>query len=358
MVAVLLLLLLSVLAAFVVTRWITGKGFGALGGQGTKESLSVESVGERKERLTGFIPFKHWQVPQSLVVDCTHPKADQITHHKEQSVPEEIKRTMMSSSDGVLTALKLNHELIRKHDCISTNHFDIDSFVSVWCFLNRDEALRYERLLREVARIGDFRELRLDEPMQHKALKLCCWLNSVEKRRFYEPFGSAMEKDDSLEKFDYFLPRFKAVLEDVEFVREEWSAAYERVVSDYAVVNNIDAESLLIDGGGNSGAGKSANGDGANSDINEDVGIDDKEKKGETKPSKGDEKKEKEEEEEEEEKGVDEKEKKACTVTTRPKMRGKSEEEEVKKDHKEKQKGGVGDGEARVTQYPGIDLGL
>jgi hypothetical protein len=54
---------------------------------------------------------------------------------------------------------------------ISSNHFDIDSFISVWSAMHPESALRYEMLLREVAKIGDFRELQLDERGQHHDLQ-------------------------------------------------------------------------------------------------------------------------------------------------------------------------------------------
>ncbi|GAB5354075.1 hypothetical protein AAMO2058_000088400 [Amorphochlora amoebiformis] len=145
---------------------------------------------------------------------------------------------MMSSSDGVLTALKLDHPMIKRHSLISTNHFDIDSFISVWCFLNPEVALRYEKILREVARIGDFRELRLDEAYQYDALKLCCWLNTIERQEFYAPFGSAMEKDDSVAKFEYFLPRFQRVLENPSEYKKWWEEEFKRASSDYATLNS------------------------------------------------------------------------------------------------------------------------
>eukprot|EP00467_Chlorarachnion_reptans_P000782 CAMPEP_0114534710 /NCGR_PEP_ID=MMETSP0109-20121206/27994_1 /TAXON_ID=29199 /ORGANISM="Chlorarachnion reptans, Strain CCCM449" /LENGTH=966 /DNA_ID=CAMNT_0001718159 /DNA_START=523 /DNA_END=3421 /DNA_ORIENTATION=+ len=152
----------------------------------------------------------------------------------------------MSSSDGVLTAIKLNHPLITKNNYISTNHFDIDSFVSVWSYLNRDLAIKFDQVLREVARIGDFRELRLEESFQLKALKLCCWLNTVEKKNFYEPFESSTEKDDSdVEKFEYFLPKFSLVLEDPDSFKKDWSDEYARVIFDYALINKTKIEGLV-----------------------------------------------------------------------------------------------------------------
>ncbi len=39
---------------------------------------------------------------------------------------------------------------------VTTNHFDVDSFLSVWCYINRDLARQYEKVLRHMAHIGDF----------------------------------------------------------------------------------------------------------------------------------------------------------------------------------------------------------
>lgn len=73
--------------------------------------------------------------------------------------------------------------------------FDIDGVCSVWSLMHPAKALRHEELLREAALIGDMRELRIDPrtgapdgPLSSAALKLCCWMNAVERERFTRPF--------------------------------------------------------------------------------------------------------------------------------------------------------------------------
>jgi hypothetical protein len=72
------------------------------------------------------------------------------------------------------------------------------------------------------------------------ALRLVCWINSIESKLFYEPFespiSSATGERDAKAKFDYFLPLFEAVLLDAfnpKFVTEYWEE-YSKVVSEYA----------------------------------------------------------------------------------------------------------------------------
>jgi hypothetical protein len=124
-------------------------------------------LGAASRPQLSFVPFKEIKQAKDiscLVVDCTHPFLPQLTHHKSQKVPTEVRGD--SSSDTVLNAIKMNHPILRQQ-MVSTNHFDIDSFVSVWSAANPEPALKYELLLREIAKIGDFRELRLDERGQH-----------------------------------------------------------------------------------------------------------------------------------------------------------------------------------------------
>jgi hypothetical protein len=128
-------------------------------------------LGASPRSKLSFVPFKeikHAKDVPCVVVDCTHPHLPQLTHHKAQSVPAEVRGD--SSSDTVLNAIKMNHPILRQR-MISSNHFDIDSFISVWSAMHPESALRYEMLLREVAKIGDFRELQLDERGQHHDLQ-------------------------------------------------------------------------------------------------------------------------------------------------------------------------------------------
>jgi hypothetical protein len=183
-----------------------------------------------------------------LVVDCTDPDArhpHMLTHHKGQNVPAEVMAD--TSSGSVINALLYGggagHPVV--HGCrgVTTNHFDIDSFVSVWCAQNPEAAVANQAVLRRAAHIGDFRELGdMGSAIERRALALCCWLNTQERLHFYRPFAeeeelgpepeteqlqaAATKADGTLDKFGYFLARFADVLRDPDAYRGEWEGEY------------------------------------------------------------------------------------------------------------------------------------
>ena len=193
-----------------------------------------------------FVAFTVDEMKDTLVVDCSHPTATQLTHHlKYQGQKDRMDMTLRgdSSTDAVLNAIVRNHNVLNKK-FVSSNHWDIDSFLSVWCSIYRDTARTHENVLRDCAKIGDFRELRLDESWQHTALQLACWLNSEERRLFYRPFESAISRntgeDDGDLKFDYFLNTFENVVLDTlnPAYQSQWIEEYNRVVKEYKEVNS------------------------------------------------------------------------------------------------------------------------
>ncbi|GIL82720.1 hypothetical protein Vretimale_8294 [Volvox reticuliferus] len=198
-----------------------------------------------------YVPFSH-DLKEVLVTDCTHPHARTLTHHKGQRNPTRL-RPSDTSTGLVLNALKATawsagqaYEWCQMPQ-ISTNHFDVDSFLAVWCYINRSQALQHEAVLRHMARIGDFREAFLSPQLvathgsedgitnirdAFTALKLVCWINSVERTRFSAPY----EGKDCDAKFSFFLPRFAAVLVNTEAVWQEWQDEYREVVSGFDVL--------------------------------------------------------------------------------------------------------------------------
>ncbi|GFR52476.1 hypothetical protein Agub_g15045, partial [Astrephomene gubernaculifera] len=195
-----------------------------------------------------YVPFSR-DCKEVLVVDCTHPQACTLTHHKGQRNPARLKQSD-TSTGLVLNAIKATawnagqaYEWCQLPH-VSTNHFDVDSFLSVWCYINRPLALQHEAVLRHMARIGDFREAFLSPELvaahgaedgianirdAFTALKLVCWLNSQERSRFSAPY----EAPDCDDKMSYFLPRFAAVLGNPEAVWQEWQDEYREVVSGF-----------------------------------------------------------------------------------------------------------------------------
>lgn len=190
-----------------------------------------------------FIPFTQVKNHPSIIVDSLHPKGLILAHWRGAVNPMD---TADDTSAGiVLNALRLQ---ISGLDApyVSANHFDIDGFVGVWSVLNPEEALQNEAVLRQMALIGDFRELDLSQPTAHKALKLVCWMNKVEKEKFYPPFGAdeleENEMEASVPKFEYFLAEFGKALANPEAYKVDWQTEYDQVISDYQIILGPDTQ--------------------------------------------------------------------------------------------------------------------
>lgn len=170
-----------------------------------------------------FIPFSELKDKKAIVVDSTHPNGLILSHWRGAPTPDIIRDD--TSAAIVLNALREN---IPGLDLpyVTANHFDIDGFVGVWSLLNPELALEHEEMLRQMALIGDFRELDLNHPLAGEALKLVCWINARERELFYKPFAAdEMEEKEvaqCVKKFEYFLPRFKQVLKDPDWERGAW----------------------------------------------------------------------------------------------------------------------------------------
>eukprot|EP01041_Mallomonas_annulata_P010657 gene10657-22246_t len=220
--------------------------------------ISLVQIRVRGLRITRtpmtFTPFSNEVLADTLVVDCTHPTADQLTHHlKLQGQKNKMDLSLRgdSSTDAVMNAIDANH-VVLQHKFVSSNHWDIDSFLSVWCCINREKAQSCQQLIRECARIGDFRELRLDETWQHEALKLACWLNSEERRLFYKPFESTISRmsgeEDGDSKFEYFLTNFNHALDNLNTIEIEsqWKDEYARVVQEYSDLHSKQISNVKL----------------------------------------------------------------------------------------------------------------
>lgn len=85
-------------------------------------------------------------------------------------------------------------------------------------------------LARWVSKVGDFRELATENPTSLEAAKICCWVNTLERREFYRPFDGD-ESEGAPAKFDYFLPRLSAVLANVAAFEADWRAEFDQVMA-------------------------------------------------------------------------------------------------------------------------------
>lgn len=220
------------------------------------------AVGRRAEALCApplqatpsrtYRPFTSEDVG-AVIVDCTHPTALTFTHHKGSNNPQDVPPSD-TSTGIVLNALKASAggaAVAQAHlarEQVSVNHFDTDAVLSVWALIHPNEALRHEAVLRHAARIGDLRSVGLQDaaasaaaaegttvcrawdgvtPAQaDAALKLNCWLNTIERTRFSCPY----EDKDADEKFAFFLEHLSAALADLDQFRADWEEEYAAVL--------------------------------------------------------------------------------------------------------------------------------
>ncbi len=177
------------------------------------------------------------------MVDSFHPNGLVLSHWREAPTPVELRED--TSAGMVLQALKQNWPQLQAYSYVTANHFDIDALVGVWALLNPELALQHEETLRQMAVIGDFRELDLEAPFAREALKLVCWINVEEKARFYPPFGAEeLEENEvtaSIPKFLYFLGVFERVLTESALFQQVWEPEFNLVLQGYAQVYGSDS---------------------------------------------------------------------------------------------------------------------
>ena len=176
-----------------------------------------------------FVPYDSSAVGSDTVcVDCTHRTLPTLTHHKDGSTPVHLRGD--TSTDTVFNALRAGWRPLKIANAVTCNHFDIDGLVSAWALIEPLKALEHEDVLRETARIGDFRELRVTRGRGDDegdgdafgmwsgttaALRLCAWINSVERTLFTRPF-EGNEHRESARKYAHFLPLVADALNAVE----------------------------------------------------------------------------------------------------------------------------------------------
>jgi hypothetical protein len=177
-----------------------------------------------------FIPFAEIKNETAvIIVDGQHAQGFVLSHWRGANIHPDLAAD--TSADIVLNAIRNNCPELN-FPFVTATHFDIDGFIGVWALYFPEKAMEHEAVLRATANLGDFRHFDPNTETGKTALKLCCWLNAMEKKEFYRPYGSDDELEDCVEKFNYFLPIFLAVLENTEAYKEDWAPEYERVLND------------------------------------------------------------------------------------------------------------------------------
>lgn len=191
-----------------------------------------------------FLPFKQVEAnTQVVVVDAMHQHGLIFSHWR--GAPK-LRGLHDDTSLGiVLNAIKAQHEGVA-YPLITNNHFDVDGFLGVWSLFEPALALQYEEALREAALIGDFREYDPRRPGADLGLKLVCWLNEIERREFYVPFGAKNEAEACIPKYEYCLPRFAEVLQHPARFEEIWGEEYEQVIAHSTILKRFPSQVELI----------------------------------------------------------------------------------------------------------------
>lgn len=185
-----------------------------------------------------FVPFHKINHRSVVVVDGLHPHNLTLSHWKGANTLECHADT---SGEIVLNAIATN---LKGADSsfISATHFDIDGFVGVFALFFPELAIKYHKVLSAMARIGDFREFNPNSEFDQHALRLCCWMNTLERKEFSRPFEDKDELKNCHIKFDYFLPIFPDVLEHTERYRKEWEEELSAVMKGLTKLEIVQQE--------------------------------------------------------------------------------------------------------------------
>lgn len=191
-----------------------------------------------------FIPFNEISFYQQvIVVDSYHPDTIALTHWKGAPKIEGIQDD--TSTGIVLNALERQLPELKDYSYVSNNHFDVDGFLGVWSLYRPEIAIEFSGLLRKMALIGDFRELTLESEEDHLALKLVCWMNKVEKDRFYAPFSSYEAGKNEMmlcvSKYEFFLPHFEKVLFQPAEYQHDYQEEYQQVLNGMEILNGPES---------------------------------------------------------------------------------------------------------------------
>lgn len=197
-----------------------------------------------------FVPFSEINIYQQvIVVDSYHPDTLALTHWKGAPKIEEIKDD--TSTGIVLNAIKKQLPELSDYPYVSNNHFDVDGFLGVWSLCRQKAALKFCSLLKKMALIADFRELSLEADEDHLALKLVCWINKVEKEKFYAPFSSYESGKNEMKlcvsKYHFFLENFQKVVIQPEEYQHDWEDEYRKVTEGMEILRSSESSVTLLE---------------------------------------------------------------------------------------------------------------
>lgn len=209
--------------------------------------MNIQHLCIDRKRMKTFIPFNKIGDREVIVVDGMHARGLVLSHWKGANTHSSIADD--TSAGIVLNALKENYPGL-DIPYVTATHFDIDGFIGVWALFYPQLAQEYEQVLKETARIGDFREYDLDSPCADHALQLVCWIDTLEREKFYPPFGTEnMEQNEITmceDKFRFFLDAFEDVLLNTEKYASVWEKDFEAVKKGLRVITGASTNTEHI----------------------------------------------------------------------------------------------------------------
>jgi hypothetical protein len=214
-----------------------------------KSNFKVERYREKSCMAKKFVPYNELSMYQQvIVVDSFHPDGLVLSHWRGAPKIEEIHDD--TSTAIVLNALAQGTPDLSTYPYVTNNHFDIDGFLGIWALCYPEKAMANSNLLRKMALIGDFRELSLSSEEDHLALKLACWINTVERERFYAPFASYEPGKNEVRlcvsKYLFFLQQFGKALQNPDDFKHDWQEEYEQVVQDMQAIEGPESKANLL----------------------------------------------------------------------------------------------------------------
>lgn len=184
-----------------------------------------------------FLPFseaKRARKELIVAVDCFLPGALNLSHWRGAGPPPQAAGD--TSAAIVLNALERGL-IPSEAKFVTNNHFDVDGFIGIWSMLNPELALKNVALLKAAAVLGDFRELPANAELANNAIRLVAWLNTVEKARFYAPFGEKQHEEKAcVAKYEFFLGAFEEALNNPHKFSHEWDEEAGKIAGDLSAL--------------------------------------------------------------------------------------------------------------------------
>jgi hypothetical protein len=180
---------------------------------------------------------------ETICVNSYHENLKSVSHGKRIKRCHPIHFSGDTSTEIAINVIEKRWKQLYISRYVTSNHFDINTFLAVWCLINPSEAIKYKDILIEAAKIDDLREMNLSKDntvipnsTTDKALKLCCWILELEKKYFWKTYEkNFVEFEECYKKYNFFLSKLTTILEDIDsnnLQLELYKTSYNKIISD------------------------------------------------------------------------------------------------------------------------------